>query len=159
MSVFEFFDGNETLQDAEAMVARSRERPVKPIMKDVLINERLTRAIVWTGKQTMIRPGLAQTVYFFPIPPLDIPEWEFVGPTEWEVLFMGMMKDVPTDWLTPSSRSSASHDDQHVAVIRTLPHLLGMDHEPMWRRAFITPVVQRVMESGELVLPNPYLVA
>jgi len=158
MSVYDLVDRDMNLQEAEWMIAGSKEQPKRPVMKELTIGATETRGIVWTGAETRIRPFLTQTVYFFPIAPLSIPEWEFVGPTEWEVLFLGMRGDLPKSWLTDSSRGPESRDDDQVAVIRALPHLIGMDKTPMCLRAFIISVVLRAMDGGQLIRPDPYLV-
>jgi len=95
--------------------------PDIPWLVTVEINKEITLASYWWSNNDNKR-------HFYPIVGPNCPEAECISPTEWEVLFLGSLKQLKESGLASQMESLPSDGDEAIlAILRTKDSLHGFD--------------------------------
>lgn len=130
----------------------------EPVLANVTINEIRTRTLAWYGLPPLERSDYDQELFFFPVIRPVFSEWEYMGPAEWIVSFVGTavgLRESRLAGVYPEVVDSI-RDTTPFALLRTKAFMRGLSHEEIWQNFYRVDLVQRV-EHGTLIRPASYI--
>jgi hypothetical protein len=85
-------------------------------------------------------------------------ETEFISPAEWEVIFLGSIKQLRESWLASDmEKIPADTDEKALAVLKTKGSPIGFDGRNMGNEFFLCPVIRNFQPGKEIASPRLYI--